>query len=255
MSSRNGNAYARNVMANVAVAGLLTVGAAVAFSATAAADDGPPPDPAVPADPGPPPPPPPLLVGATIPVVGAPLGPEGLNLLAQTGTNSNPGSLGLPAAIDTSPGALIGQNLTPSAPGAGVLAPPPDLNALNKGYMVAQNEKPSAPGQGTEVGAQPGQDNADLGRFSYVQQWHNLYKNGNLKGALLGRVPQDQLGQPLPGTAPPPGTNIPPGLVQDLPDPADAPVPGAPPAPGTPPVPGAPVIPVPPAVPAPPPGG
>ena len=47
----------------------------------------------------------------------------------------------------------------------------------------------------------------------------------------LGRMSADQLGQPLPGTAPPPGTNIPPGLGQYYvpPDPAPAPLPpGAP---------------------------
>lgn len=34
-----------------------------------------------------------------------------------------------------------------------------------------------------------------------------------LQGSL-GRIPGTELGQPLPGTAPPPGTAIPPGLVQ-----------------------------------------
>jgi hypothetical protein len=246
MSSQDGKTLARKVMANVAVAGFLAVGAAVALSATAVADDGPPPDPALPADPAGPTPPPP--VGPTIPVLGAPLGPAGFNILAQNGAPAAPGALGMPAAIDTSPGALLGQNLAPSAPGVGVLGAPPNLNALNNAYILPQNEKPSAPGQGTEVGVDPGQENADLGRLSYMQQWHNLYKNGNLKGGLLGRVDPGQLGEPLPGTAPPPGTNIPPGLVQDLPDPAAPPVPGAPPA-----APGAPVL-IPPPAPVPPAG-
>jgi hypothetical protein len=48
-------------------------------------------------------------------------------------------------------------------------------------------------------------------------------------------MPQQQLGEPLPGTAPPPGTNVPPGLVQNLPP---APDPAAPPLdPATPPAP------------------
>ena len=50
----------------------------------------------------------------------------------------------------------------------------------------------------------------------------------------LGRMPRDQLGQPLPGTAPPPGTAVPPGLVQYLPDPAVSPVPADPAAPAGP---------------------
>ena len=46
----------------------------------------------------------------------------------------------------------------------------------------------------------------------------------------LGRMPGDQLGQPLPGTAPPPGTNLPAGLEQFYVDPAAVPPPPA--APG-----------------------
>ena len=40
----------------------------------------------------------------------------------------------------------------------------------------------------------------------------DMYRAGMLKGGLLGQVPQEQLGEPLPGTAPPPGTNLPPGV-------------------------------------------
>ncbi|CAN5353307.1 hypothetical protein BH09ACT7_BH09ACT7_07330 [soil metagenome] len=219
MTSRDGKMLAKNLMANIAVAGCLAVGAAVAFSAAAAADDGPPPDPALLVDPAAPAPPPPPS-GPTIPVLGAPLGPEGFNILAQTGSPAAPGALGTPATLDTNPQALLGQNVAPAAPGAGAVGPPINLNALNNAYVMPQNEVPSAPGQGTQVGVEPGQENADLGRVDYLKQWHDLYKNGNLKGSLLGRLPQEQLGEPLPGTAPPPGTNIPPGLVQYLPDPA-----------------------------------
>jgi hypothetical protein len=176
-----------------------------------------------------PPPPPPL--GPTIPVIGAPLGPYGLSLLGQTGSNTLPGSLGTPDTLDTSAASLLGQNQTPAAPGAGVLGPPPNLNALNNAYVLPQNEVPSAPGKGTEVGVPPGEENSDLNRRGYVGQIRDLYHNGNLRGALLGQLPQQQLGEPLPGTAPPPGTNVPPGLVQFLPDPDAPPVPGAPPAP------------------------
>jgi hypothetical protein len=61
---------------------------------------------------------------------------------------------------------------------------------------------------------------------------------GNLKGAHglwnygMGRLTTDQLGQPLPGTAPPPGTNIPVGLAPDPNDPT-APPPPQPPFPFT----------------------
>ena len=37
---------------------------------------------------------------------------------------------------------------------------------------------------------------------------------------LFGQAPDEQLGEPLPGTAPAPGIYLPPGLGQNLPDPA-----------------------------------
>ncbi|WP_264071776.1 hypothetical protein [Mycolicibacterium komossense] len=233
----------RTAVANLAVFGAVAVGAAVASMATAAADP-PPPDPALlPVDPAAPapapePPPPP---GPSIPVLGAPLGPAGFNILAQNGSEPRPGALGVPQTVDTSPQALLGQNQIPSAPGQGVPGAPINLDPINNAYVMPQNEKPAAPGQGTQVGVAPGEENDHLGRIDYLKQWHDLYKNGNLKGALLGQAPQEQLGQPLPGTAPPPGTNIPPGLEQYLPDPA------APPAPVDPAAPILPVVPPPPA--------
>ena len=58
----------------------------------------------------------------------------------------------------------------------------------------------------------------------------------------LGRMPADQLGQPLPGTAPPPGTNLPAGPEQFLPDPV---LPEVTAAPGGPVAPAEPVVPPP----------
>src|SRR5690349_19033941 len=226
----------RNAMATLATAGMFAVGTAVACSATAAADPAPPdlPGPPVVAapDPAPEPPPPP---GPTVPLVGAPLGPTGLSVLAQTGDESAPGKLGVPNAIDMSPGALLGQNAVPSAPGGPPAATAPDLRAFNNGNFFPQNEKPSAPGQGTVVGVAPGQENSDISGLDWMRQIHSMYRNGNLRGSLLGQVPKEQLGEALPGTAPPPGTNIPQGLEENLPDPA-----------APPPAPGAPVIPPPP---------
>ena len=51
----------------------------------------------------------------------------------------------------------------------------------------------------------------------------DAYKGAHaLLHGSLGRMPGTELGQPLPGTAPPPGTAIPPGLVQYF-DPAAGP--------------------------------
>lgn len=172
--------------------------------------------------------------------MGAPLGPNGLSVLGQTGTDTAPGRLGVPSGIDMSPGALLGQYAAPSAPGGPPPTEAPNLRAFNNGNFFPQNEKPSAPGQGTVVGVAPGQENADISGLDFIRQMRNMSHNGNLRGSMLGQLPKEQLGEPLPGTAPLPGTNVPQGLVENLPDPAapppapGAPVPPADPAPAPP---------------------
>ncbi|MEV0674563.1 hypothetical protein [Mycobacterium sp. NPDC050441] len=238
----DGTFAVKNAMATLAAAGLFVVGAAVACSATASADPAPPEVPGAPAvaapapAPGPPPPP-----GPEVPLMGAPLGPSGLSVLGQTGTETAPGRLGTPAGIDMSPGALLGQYAAPSAPGGPPATNAPNLRAFNNGNFFPQNEKPSAPGEGAVVGVAPGQENADISGLDFLRQMRNMSHNGNLRGSLLGQVPKEQLGEPLPGTAPPLGTNVPQGLGENLPDPA-----APPPAPGTP-LPPADPVPAPPA--------
>ncbi len=75
----------------------------------------------------------------------------------------------------------------------------------------------------------PGQENSDVSRREWLGRYIDMYRAGMLKGGLLGQVPKEQLGEALPGTAPPPGTNLPPGLGQFLPDPAAPPDGVAPP--------------------------
>jgi len=227
----------REKAANIAAAGLLAVGTAVALAATAAADP-PPPDPVpVPADPAAPPPPP----GPPLPGFGTPLGPGGLGVLAQNGQPGEPGALGAPPVIGLDRTSVLGQNAVPSAPGPdpGVI---PNLNPFNNAYGVQQCLVPSAPGKCEQFDVAPGDENADVSRREWFGRYIDMYRAGMLKGGLLGQMPQEQLGEALPGTAPPPGTNIPPGLVQFQPDPApppDAPAPltapGAAPLPPPPP--------------------
>jgi hypothetical protein len=208
--------------ANIAALGFITVAAAVGFAATAAADP-PPPDPApAPGDPAPPPP-----AGPFIPGIGANMGPEGLAVLGQRGQDGNPGMLGAPALTGLDLGSVLGQNAVPSPPGADPGAIP-NLNPFNNGYGVQQCMKPSAPGQCDEFGVAPGDQNADVSRRQYLGRYFDMQRAGLLKGGMLGQMPQEQLGEALPGTAPPPGTNIPPGLDQFQPDPAAPPAPGAP---------------------------
>jgi hypothetical protein len=212
----------RLAVANFAAAGFITVGAAVAFAATAAADPPPPPDPALPMPGAPEPPPPP---GPPVPVLGTPLGPQGLGVLAQNGQEQNPAALGAPPVTGLDQTTVLGQNAIPSAPGAdpGVV---PNLNPFNNAYGPQQCLVPSAPGKCEQFDVAPGDENNDVTRREWLGRYIDMYRAGMLKGGLLGQVPQEQLGEPLPGTAPPPGTNIPPGLVQFQPDPP--PPPGAP---------------------------
>ena len=213
----------RLAVANIAAAGFITVGAAVAFAATAAADPPPPPDPALPLPGAPEPPPDP---GPPVPVLGAPLGPNGLGVLAQNGQEQNPAALGAPPVVGMDQTTVLGQNAVPSAPGAGP-GVVPNLNPFNNAYGPQQCLVPSAPGKCEQFDVAPGEENNDVTRREWLGRYIDMYRAGMLKGGLLGQTPQEQLGEPLPGTAPPPGTNIPPGLVQFQPDPP--PPPGAPP--------------------------
>jgi hypothetical protein len=145
------------------------------------------------------------------------LGPNGLAVLAQAGA-PEAGPLGVPPVTGLDPSTVLGQNLVPSGPGGGP-GISPSLNVFNNAYGLPQNEVPSAPGQGTQFDVAPGQENSDVSRREWLGRYIDMYRDGRLRGGLLGQAPHEQLGQPLPGTAPPPGTNIPPGLVQFLPEP------------------------------------
>ena len=149
----------------LAACGLLILGAAVAFPATAAADDLPPQPLPVPGDPAPAPPP-----GPTVPGLGQ-LGPGGLGVLAQSGEAAAPGALGAPQGIvGLDPTTLLGQNPAPAAPGGGFGAPP-SLNVFNNAYGIQQYEVPSAPG-GKQFDVAPGDENADVTQAAVVRPLH-----------------------------------------------------------------------------------
>jgi len=230
----------RNAVASVAAVGLFTLSAVVAFPATAAADP-PPPDPVLPAPADPAAPPPPPDPGPPIPVLGVPLGPAGFSVLGQRGEAPAdvPGGLGAPPVAGLDATSVLGQNPVPTAPGANP-GTPPNLNVFNNSYGIQQNIAPAAPGKGQEFDVAPGDEHADVTRREWFGRYIDMYRAGMLKGGLLGQMPKEQLGEPLPGTAPPPGTNIPPGLDQFQPDPAAPPADAPPPpdAPAPPPPPG-----------------
>ncbi len=182
----------RWLTAAVAAAGFGAL--AVAGAATANAD----PDPAPPVsapdgDPAAPPvpPPDPLSDAATV-------------------TRQNPVSA-FADIIGSSTSPVFGESVPPGAPGGTPLVPP---TTLMPQYYRMPTPDLTSPYQLTQ--------DAPPGPFARVDAFEGVH--ALLHGAL-GRMPADQLGQPLPGTAPAPGEVIPAGPEQFLPDPAAVPPP------------------------------
>jgi hypothetical protein len=126
--------------------GVLAIGAAVAVPAPPRAHARPPRPPPAPGGPAPPPPPP----GPTIPIIGAPVGPAGLDVLAQNNVPSaGPGNLGAPPVYGIDGTSVLAQTAVPSLPGT--VGTPPNLNVFNNAYGAgAINDVPAAPGKGTQ---------------------------------------------------------------------------------------------------------
>jgi len=182
---------------------LVGFGVGGAVPAIAAPTDEPPPDPA--AAPAP--------IGLIPPI--ASIG----NILAQNGSATT-GPLGLPDLSAYAPSLVLGQSPVPAAPGSTDAPVVPNLNAFNAAYLLPQNLTPAAPGQGALApGIGPDPDSPSAGRIAFLRRLHEMYQDGALKGAFLGQMPKEQLGEPLPGTAPGPEIYIPPGLGFNLPDP------------------------------------
>lgn len=141
------------------------------------------------------------------------------NVLAQSGSTTA-GPLGLPDLSAYAPSLVLGQNPVPAAPGTTEASVVPNLNAFNAAYLLPQNLTPAAPGQGEPApGIGPNQDSPSAGRIAFLRRLHEMYQAGALTGAFLGQMPKEQLGEPLPGTAPGPEIYMPPGLGLNLPDP------------------------------------
>jgi hypothetical protein len=180
-------AFAKDLAATIAVAGALTGGWAIAAAATAAADPPPPADPTAPADPAAP---------APLPGISGPMGAQ----LTAPGQSFNLAELLLP------------QHQVPSVPG-GQPAAPADYSALNPTYLMPPNFKLSEQANGeTFYGSAPNDPNAPSpDKWEYFKRAHGAWHS------VMGKLDQDQLGQPLPGTAPLPGSNIPAGTGENLP--------------------------------------
>ncbi len=180
---------ASKVAATVATAGVL---AAIASPASAVADP-PPPGPADPAAP------------AEVP----PDTRLGLPIVGSINTNE----------------LLLGQYPLPAV-GSAQPSAPPDLNALSGNaiqFLLGPNLKLSEQGQDSIYSVGPSDPNALAGdKWEYFKRargaWHQV----------MGKLDPNQLGEPLPGTAPLPGTNMPVGLGQNLPEPPPPALPTAP---------------------------
>lgn len=83
-------------------------------------------------------------------------------------------------------------------------------------YRMPSGEQPSP---------YPLTEGAPPGPFATVDAWKGIHA---LIHGALGRMPGADLGQALPGTAPPPGAALPPGLEIYLPVPGPAPGPPPP---------------------------
>ena len=149
--------------------------AALAFASPAAADE----------IPAPPPEPAPAPGQSIIPPGGLSLG----TILAQTGSAPT-GPLGLPDMSAYGANLLLGQNVTPAAPGSDTPAGIYPLNAFRSDYLVPLNMTPAAPGQGVPApGIGPDADSPGTGRIAFLRRLHEMYAAGELEGALLGQKP------------------------------------------------------------------
>jgi hypothetical protein len=179
------------------------------------------------ADPDEPLPPPPLPPGA-----GLLAGPVGPDMIVDSPPPASPGvtALGPLGALagGGAQGYLLGQNQAPSVDGAGALPAAQSPNVLDAGQFLAPQNYRMPDYDPDSVSPYAMTEGTPPGPFARVDAWKGAHA---LAHGAIGRMPIDELGQPLPGTAPPPGTNIPVGPVDGLPDP------GAPPPPFLPPLP------------------
>lgn len=194
-----------------ALAGLAGTLAAFCISAAASAEPPPPPDPAP--------------IGPPAEIAAPPPDP-----FAAASEQTSSDQVGTLAAL------LAGPTGAPPADvlnrGVGLTAPPPVDPLAAAGMMYPQYYRMPS---GEEASPYVLQTDVPPGPFARVDAFkgvHALIHGG------LGRMPGGELGQPLPGIAPPPGTNLPPGLEQFyvVPGPVADPLQPPPPLPQVPPV-------------------
>jgi hypothetical protein len=188
MTSRDRSTGAKRVAANITVAGVLAAGA-LASAVTAAAD----PPPAVPADPAAPEPPPPP--------------PDILGTAMASLANGGPDWLSQPGGSGTPPDFWLSQYPVPAVAGKQPASPFGDGSALSPAYLFPSNVKLTEQSQGPTMYGLPPADDSSIPD----DKWEAFKRARGLFHIVMGKLPEDQLGEPLPGTAPPPGSNLPVG--------------------------------------------
>jgi len=167
-------------------------------------------DPVGPADPIGPVPVPPGVAAPAVPALPAeavPPAPAPTTMLGQFTqvAESNPfGALTDLLADSPQPPAIGLSPLPPETVSSGPGADPLTLAML----LMPQNYRAPTADQTSPYPLAP---NVAPSPFARVDAWKGMYALAN---GGLGRMPGDQLGQPLPGIAPPPGSNPSPGLEQ-----------------------------------------
>ena len=105
--------------------------------------------------------------------------------------------------------AVLSGGISPASADPDSPVPPAPADPLVLAQLLMpQNFRMPTPDQISPYALAP---NTDPGPFARIEAWRGVHA---LLHGGLGRMPGNDLGQPLPGTAPPPGSNLPPGLEQ-----------------------------------------
>lgn len=186
----------KTVRAAIAVAGLMAAGWTAGIAAADPGDAAPQPDPAAP----------------------LPIDPAAQTLLGQFAQAAQLNPFGAMADLlaDSPQPALLGQGPLPP----GTISSGPGIDPLAAAQLLKPNNfRMPTPDQASPYALAP---NDAPSPFARIDAWKGVH--AMLHGSV-GRMPGDELGQALPGTAAPPGSNLPPGLEQFYVDPAAVPAP------------------------------
>jgi hypothetical protein len=101
---------------------------------------------------------------------------------------------------------VLSQHQVPSAPGEQPAAPPDASYLASSGDLMPTKYYLQQQGQDSIYSVGPNDPNTPPpGLLEFLRGSHGMWHT------VMGKLDEGQLGDPLPGTAPPPGTNLPVG--------------------------------------------